>query len=358
MIRLNGTITSFMGTAYTGNGIVHNYAELLGRASKAVLLKAPPTGALSGLLREIGVHYLKSGYDIELFHDPLTPDGVDAVWVPKPGFLFVQASRPVALEPAHIGGPHRVVTFYDSYDEDRLRLQNGFIRETAEKGEQALAKMLASMDKAKKLHDEMEKANQRRMSWELADALAGSLKEELFGNISLNKPASVSNRYIGTLTAGGARDHFPNVTKGLDRRLLIKAHPGTGKSTIMRMLGKEAEARGFDLLYGWCALDPGSIDLLVIPELSLCLFDATEPHVYNPEREGDRIIDMVGMCREDAAAEKESAESEERYRGHIQDARAWMGTYAETVHAVRARMDSAIDPEKWAVNVARVKDQL
>ncbi|MET3575717.1 hypothetical protein ACFFIY_06470 [Bhargavaea ullalensis] len=355
---MNGTITSFMGTAYTGDGIVHNYSELLGEASKAVLLKAPPTGALSGLLREIGMHYVKQGYNIDLFRDPLTADGVDAVWVEKPGFLFAQASHPAALEPAHVGGPHRVVTFYDSYNEDRLRLQNGFIRETAAKGERALAKTLSSMKKAKLLHDDWEKVNQRRMNWELADALADSLKEELFGSISLNKPSSVSNRFIGTLTADGARDHFRDVTKKLDRRLLIKAHPGTGKSTLMKVLGKEAQARGFDIRYGWCALDPGSIDLLVLPELSVCLFDATNPHEYGPEREGDQIVDMTGMCRDDAAAEKEAEAIAGEYRGHIRDARAWMGTYAETVHAVRARMDSAIDPEKWAANVARVKAQL
>ncbi len=358
MIRLNGKVTSFMGTAYTGDGIVHKYGELLGKASKAVLLKAPPTGALSNLLREIGAHYTKRGRDIELFHDPLTADGVDAVYIPKPGFLFAQASHPVPLEPAHIGGPHRVVTFYDAYDEDRLRLQNGFIRETAEKGDRALGKTLAAMKEAKELHDKWEKANQSRMSWELADALADSLKKTLFGDMTLNKPAAVSNRFIGTLTLDGARDFFPDVTKDLRRRLLIKAHPGTGKSTLMRAIGKEAERRGFDIMYGWCALDPGSIDLVIIPELSVCLFDATNPHEYNPEREGDEIIDMAGMCREDPEAEKKAGVIADAYRSRILDGRAWMNSYAETVHAVRARMDSAIDPEKWAANVARVKEQL
>ncbi|WP_424236683.1 hypothetical protein [Bhargavaea ginsengi] len=355
---MNGTITSYMSTAYTSEGIRHNYRELLSGASKAFLLKAPPTGALSVLLREVAQYYVKRGWDVELFHDPLTPDGLDAVHVVKPGILFVQASHPVALEPVQIGGAHRVVTFYDGYDEDRLKLQNGFIRETAEKAEEALRKTFASLKRAKELHDGWEEANRARMSWELADKLSASLAGSLFGDLSLNKAPSVVNRYIGTLTAEGAQDFFDSVTKGLKRRLLIKAHPGTGKSTMMKKLGKEAEARGLDVIYGWCALDPGSVDLIVLPELSVCVFDATKPHEYGPEREGDEIVDMLGMCRDDETFEKQADEIEAVYREAMLDARAYMNAHVREIHSIRARMDSAINQERWEEKFRTIREQL
>ena len=355
---MNGTITSYMSTAYTSEGIRHNYKELLSGASKAFLLKAPPTGALAVLLREVAQYYVKRGWDVELFHDPLTPDGLDAVHVVKPGILFVQASHPVSLEPVQLGGAHRVVTFYDGYDENRLRLQYGFIQETADRAEGALGKTFASLRRAKELHDRWEEANRARMSWELADKLSAGMAETLFGDLSLNKASTVANRYIGTLTAEGAQDFFDSVTKGLKRRLLIKAHPGTGKSTMMKKLGKQAEERGLDVIYGWCALDPGSVDLIVLPELSVCVFDATKPHEYGPERDGDEIVDMLGMCRDDAKLEERAAEIESAYREAMLDARAYMNAYVRDIHAIRARMDSAINQERWEEKIRTIKEQL
>ena len=51
----------------------------------------------------------------------------------------------------------------------------------------------------------------------------------------------------------------------MERRMLIKAFPGTGKSTLMKTLGAEAEKRGFDVQYGWCGLDPSGVDLVHFP---------------------------------------------------------------------------------------------
>ena len=73
----------------------------------------------------------------------------------------------------------------------------------------------------------------------------------------------------------------------------------------MKALGAEAEKRGFDVQYGWCGLDPAGVDLVLFPELSVCLLDATEPHVYDVERPGDELLDLVHMCEEDAEAEEE-----------------------------------------------------
>ena len=42
-----------------------------------------------------------------------------------------------------------------------------------------------------------------------------------------------------------------------------------------------------------CSFDPDSIDMLVIPALSLAVIDGTPPHEIVPERPGDKIIDML-----------------------------------------------------------------
>lgn len=342
MSGMYGTITKYMGTAYTGIGIAHQYEKMIAAASETVFLKCPPTTALSPILNEVAMHYIKRGYDVDKLMSPTQINETDAIFVKGPNLLFLQASHPVALEPTDIGGKHRVVSFYNMYHESQLRDENKVIVESLEEAEGFLKKTLQSLAQAKNIHDEWEEVNINRMDWGMHEALIVSLKEQLFSTMRLNKKSEVSHRLVGSLTSAGADDYITSITKRVKRRMLIKGLAGTGKSTIMKSLGKEAERRGFDVLYGWCGLDPTGVDLVLFPELSICLFDATAPHEYEIERDGDEIIDLVPMCEEDREAEALIAIIQKRYREKILDATGYMQSYAQAEKQVKLYMDHAI----------------
>lgn len=124
--------------------------------------------------------------------------------------------------------------------------------------------------------------------------------------------------------------------------MLIKGLPGTGKSTLMKAIGTEAEERGFDVLYGWCGLDPTGVDLVQIPELSVCLLDATKPHAYDPERTGDELLDLVQMCEENKASDEKIKVISEIYAEKMLDATGYMQAYAQAENSMKITMDSAI----------------
>lgn len=341
-----------MGTAYTGLGISHKYDKLIETAAETVFLKCPPTNAVSDALNDTAMHFVKRGFDVDRFMDPVQPDKTDAIYIKGPDLVYLQASHPVALEPIDIGGRHRVISFYDVYDEEKLRELNREVVAQWNEAEMALGKAMQSLAEAKKIHDEWESVNIARMMWNLHEQMIVSLKEELFGTIRLNKPSSVSHRLIGSLTSSGAQDYIPSITKWSERRLLIKGLPGTGKSTLMRSLGAEGERRGFDVLYGWCGLDPAGIDLVLFPELSVCLFDATKPHAYDPERSGDELLDLVQMCTDGEEAEKKIGVIREAYQEQIMDANGYMQAYAHAKSNMIQKMDSAIRQEVFAEKAA------
>lgn len=354
--RMYGTVTEYMGTAYTGLGIAHKYEELIASAAETVFLKCPPTNALSDVLNEVGTHYVKRGYHIDKFMNPVQHEITDAVFIKGLDLLFIQASHPIALEPADIGGRHRVVSFYDMYDEEKLREQNEFIVEKLAESETALKKTLKSLAEAVAIHDEWETINIDRMIWELHESLIESLKEELFGHTKLNKTSTVSHRMTASLTSSGSYNFISSITKDMERRLLIKGLRGTGKSTLMRAVGTEAEQRGFDVQYGWCGLDPTGVDIVQIPELSICLIDATEPHEINPEREGDEILDLIHMCKEDEEAEERIDAISAAYKEKILDATGYMQSFSQAEKSVKASMDSAINGEVFEQKAAKLLD--
>lgn len=75
---------------------------------------------------------------------------------------------------------------------------------------------------------------------------------------------------------------FDEVFGGLGRVFIIKGGPGTGKSSIMKRIGAEAEKKGREVEYYYCSSDPNSLDGVVIPSLSCGIVDGTAPHTRDP----------------------------------------------------------------------------
>ena len=88
----------------------------------------------------------------------------------------------------------------------------------------------------------------------------------------------------------GAEDAFLHIVKG---------GPGTGKSSFMRRIGAEAEARGLDVHYVLCSGDPASLDGVYIPELKLAWTDGTAPHTAEPRCFGvdSDYVNLGSFCR-------------------------------------------------------------
>lgn len=338
-----GTITNYIGTAYTGQGLHHQYKEIVQQANQTTFLKCPPTTLLSTTLNKTAAYYIKRGYDIDKFKSAMDIDETEAIYIHDVNHLYVQASHPTSLEPIHLGGSHHVISFYDAYDERKLQEAHQAIACELKTVEQKRHRALQALQQAKKTHDQWEHINIEVMDWPQHEQLIDRLTKTLFDSISLNKTAVVTNRLVSSLTAAGAINFIDQITYRMQKRYMIKGLAGTGKSTLMKAIGKEAERRGFDVLYGWCGLDPTGVDVVQIPELSVAFIDATYPHVYNPERPGDEILDLVPMCQQTEAQLTAIEPLEIVYKEHILDATGNLLTAAKAEKQIKILMDQSMN---------------
>lgn len=67
---------------------------------------------------------------------------------------------------------------------------------------------------------------------------------------------------------------------------ILKGGAGCGKSTLMRQICAEAQARGYETQQILCAGDPDSLDGLYIPDLEIAIADGTAPHIMEPNYAG------------------------------------------------------------------------
>ncbi len=89
-------------------------------------------------------------------------------------------------------------------------------------------------------------------------------------------------------TANGFVSYFSDIfaPEKLSRLYIIKGGPGTGKSTMMKLIADTAAEKGYEPELYYCSSDPASLDGVLIPELSAAVIDGTPPHSTDPKYPG------------------------------------------------------------------------
>ncbi|MCP3028014.1 hypothetical protein [Halobacillus sp. A5] len=167
------------------------------------------------------------------------------------------------------------------------------------------------------IHDDLEMIYITNMDFNRADQVSEDFINHLGLTVSPSaSPGAAKHRFFGASTPEGVIDYIPNLTEKLERRFFIKGRAGTGKSTFLKKIASEAESKGHNVEIYHCGFDPESIDMVVIRELGICVFDSTDPHEYFPEREGDFIIDLYAETVTAGTDEKFAEEIAELTTGY------------------------------------------
>ena len=72
-----------------------------------------------------------------------------------------------------------------------------------------------------------------------------------------------------------------------------------------------------------CGFDPHSVDMVIVREAGLAIFDSTSPHEHFPERKNDEIIDTYERTIRAGTDEKyarEISDVSQRYRAKMKEA--------------------------------------
>lgn len=332
---MEGVEIHYFAGGNTSRGFYSLFDSSLEGLERVFILKGGPGGGKSTLMKEIGEEWLKDGYDVQFIHCSLDPDSLDGVIIPNLHVGIVDGTAPHVIEPKTPGAVEEYVNLGEAWDIEELSRQKDeiirLIDEIANKFQQAYA----SFAEALSIHDDWEKIYIDKMDFVKADKLSDSIIHTFFKKMELKKESDVRHRFLGAATSKGAVDFVENLTAdGIHKRYFIKGRPGSGKSTMLKKIAAEGKRRGFDLEIYHCGFDPNSLDMVIIRELGLAIFDSTAPHEYFPSRDNDEIIDMYELLIEPGTDEMFSEEIEEvrnKYKDKMAEAIGCL-TEAKSLH--------------------------
>ncbi|MBO5059295.1 MAG: hypothetical protein J6C82_00095 [Clostridia bacterium] len=195
-----------------------------------------------------------------------------------------------------------------------------YLCELKEKADRGYMGLYAEYEKGKEIHDEWEKIYIDNINFDRLNSYCQGVVGQLIGDKKGNKGTQNFERFFGASTVDGSVNYIDNLTENLSARYFIKGRPGTGKSTFLKKLARAAQEAGFDTEVYYCSFDKNSLDMVVVPELSFCVFDSTAPHEMFPSASRDSILDFYtesGLFGVDERHEKELELISKKYKHRI-----------------------------------------
>lgn len=289
---MQGALREYFVCANSAQGFINFFPTYLVRMQKIYILKGGPGTGKSSLMKRLGLYFLNKGLAVDFIHCSSDTNSLDGVVIDNK-IAVVDGTAPHVIEPIAIGAIDEYINLGSALNPDVLSANKENILDIHKKKKSLFASLYTQLATAKHIHDKIEKNYIENIDFSKLDIVADTLSNAIFKNLSPEcENCYSSHRFLGALTPDGSVNYIENLTDNLSSRYFIKGRPGTGKSTLLKYLIKKAETLNLDIEIYHCSLDSNSLDMIILPQIKVGVFDSTAPHELFPDRENDIILDL------------------------------------------------------------------
>ncbi|WP_041808223.1 hypothetical protein [Evansella cellulosilytica] len=262
---------------------------------KIYVVSGATSKSRSKLLSEVASE-LRHKTNVEILLHPNDGETVDGIVLKDKKALLISDNGPLYPSSRYYGLIDHVINLNDCFTTNN-HYSLAEVKKLMNEVDGHRFQAYKSFAKGREIHEKKESIYLSAMNFKAADEAADEIMNEWITRISVpEENPIVTQRFFGAATAFGPINYINDITADVNNRIIIKGRSGSGKSTLMRKIGDAAEKKDVTVHYYPCALDPNSLDMIIIPALSFAIVDGTAPHIINAERDGDRILDMFTRC--------------------------------------------------------------
>ena len=303
-----GKIRNIFPGSNTSKGFYEFYDSFVKDDSNRVFyLKGGPGIGKSVFVRHIGNEIINRGIDVEYLYCSSDSDSLDGIHIPSMDLTIVDATPPHLMDPKNPGAVDEIIYLGECWNEEGLRENREDIIEINREVKRLYRKTFFYLKMTKLLKEELGTYIKDAFALDFMELNKETrkLRKELFDSSAKGKADKrqyIRHYYAVAITPQGVSSFLENLFDPLDRRIVLKGRPGTGKSTIVKKLLDEGISRGLSVDICHCALDPDKYEHLIFPELNMGIVTGVPPHEYEPKAgdiiiDTERYIDVVKLAR-------------------------------------------------------------
>jgi len=282
----------------TAQGFINLLPENVAQFEHMIILKHPSEKIKTAVLNDL-INKYNQKYDLEILLSPLGSNYLDGVIIREQSFGMIIDNIAVPELPGAI--ELDLGLFISKGENAHKEIKTNF--------QSHIKQAYESFATGLSIHDDLEEIYINEMNFDRADQLAEEFIQDLLKDKEKKERHGTEfKRMFGTNTSDGVVNVVPEITDEIANVYYIKGRAGTGKSTFMKKIAEACENNGFDVEKYYCSFDPDSVDMVLVPELDFCILDSTDPHEFNPNRDGEFIVDLYDEAVTPGTDEKYAAD--------------------------------------------------
>lgn len=277
----------------TSIGFYSLFNEMALNLERLYILVGGSTSLKSSMMKRFGSLVEQEGYAIEYLHSLIEYQELEGVIIPELKVGLIDGNSAHSIKPQYPGIRDIVINLGEYWDQEIISTQKDIMIQLTDEIQKKLTLVHQQFALAKKAHEQKENIYISAMDFTKANQVTDQLIATIFaGPITKNEFNQERHFFLGASTPEGPINYIDNITQNIAKRYILKGRSGSGKSTVMRKVAKKAHELGLEVEYYHCSFDPISLDMIIIPTLSVAILDGTSPHVIEPSRVQDEVIDM------------------------------------------------------------------
>lgn len=309
--------------AHTSVGYTSLLHDWIDQLKRLYILHGSTYKLKSAFLKKLGQKIHEFGTPITYLHSLQDVNELEGLIIPDHSIMVIDGNTDHSIKLSRPGIRDILVDFSAAYVEDTIHQMEKDLLQEEKQIKELKEGMYQHFALAKAAHEQKEKIYVSAMDMYKANAVAQELIRKIFQSKTNVEEAKEQRYFLGASTANGAINFIEQITQSTQKRYIIKGRSGSGKSTLMRKVAQIALQHGTTVEYYHCSFDPKSLDMIVLPSFKLAILDGTSPHVIDPSRENDEVIDMFERTidpRVEVDYKDQLEKLNRTYRTHINEA--------------------------------------
>lgn len=269
----------------TSKGFFSYYDFIINRkeANKIIILKGGPGTGKSSMMFNIGEYMLEKGYDVEYHHCSSDRDSIDSVMIPKLKVAVLDGTAPHVIDPKYPGAIDMIVNLGECWDSKGLERKKEEIIKVIDRNSKFYKSAYKYFEAARIIQEDTIWKMEEAMDFGQINILTNDLIQEILKDqFIVNNVGKERHLFGSAYTPTGWVEHTNTLLWDVDKTYYIQGELGTGKTTLMKKICKEATIRGLDVEVFHTPLIPEKIETVIIKDLSVALsiMDWTKDSYY------------------------------------------------------------------------------